>query len=323
MLKLKKSIPDISRSNLPVILTGEPGTGKELFARAIHSQSDRKDDEFVKINAVTLPFKLLERELFGYSEGAFTKKKHNGDGIFDIARKGFLFIEEIGALPQSLQARLLQVTNDSESPVLRTGQWDGADIRIIVSTSENPHSLLKKGKLRRDLYYRLNVINVKIPVLRRRIQDILVLTDYFIDKYCLQYSRSTFNLSEKIRKMLLNYSWPGNIEQLEHLIALAVMKGTEKTIIDQLEEELCNSSEGLPGRYAEPGIIPDPEFIQAYLHKTDDLSLKSIRRRFIDRSEKEIILSMLEITGWNRKEAAVRLGISYKSLLNKMKAYTL
>jgi DNA-binding NtrC family response regulator len=238
MIKIKKLIQKLNNSKEPVLIYGESGTGKELVARAIHSRSKRGQEPFVKVNAVELPYRLLEGELFGYDPDTFAELNRNKNGMFSDADKGTLFLEEIGALPTFLQVKLLQVIEDGCCVKNHTDKNEKVDVRIIVSTTDNLKSLVENGKFRKDLFYRLNVFKIIIPPLRHRINDILALCDFFTDKYCIEFGKTHYKLSERIKAAFCDYHWPGNVSELERLVKSAVLKGDEESILENVSMKI-------------------------------------------------------------------------------------
>jgi DNA-binding NtrC family response regulator len=324
MLKIKKLIPKLGRSNEAIIIEGEPGTGKELLARAIHGHSNRRVNPFIKVNAVKLPYQLLGGELFGYQNcGAATLPRHK-NGMLTIDDKKTLFIKEISAIPNWLQARISEyIEGGSHAFSPRDGNKSNTvDIRIIASTTRNLSSLVKKGLFRQDLFYRLNVLKVRIPPLRNRISDIPALTDFFFSKHCYQFGKSCKQLSPTTISGLCEYNWPGNLEELERLVEQIALSGQEKHVVQNLVENKEQSN-------LQPIVSPNysianssgPADIKLFLQETKTYSLKSLRHEFATAIEKNLVNKALEFTNGNRKKAAAALNISYKSFLNKMKAF--
>ena len=324
IVKLKKQIPKINQTNEPILLRGEPGTGKELFAKAIYKYSDRKNQPYIKVNSLRLPYRLLENELFGHNHRVSSDFPRHKNGALAAAQKCTLFMKEIGAIPESLQVKLLQlISRDSISPSFGSSDKP-IDVRIIASTTQDLSRLTNKNQFRKDLYYRLNVLALRIPPLRARVADIPLLTDFFCNKYCFEFSRSFFRISSRTKTRFCDYHWPGNVRQLENFVRNIVLVGDEELLVRQLfstnaasqtkqgyvKDESCDSDNGFPD-------------IGLYLQGTNSYSLRSIRRQFTAKAEMNLIRKVLGVTNWNRKKAAVLLGISYKSLLNKLKLYNI
>jgi two-component system, NtrC family, response regulator AtoC len=298
-------IVDISRhvadTDVPVLILGESGVGKEVLASFIHEQSNRSDGPFVKVNCAALPHELLESELFGYEKGAFTGAIRDKMGKFEQADKGTLMLDEIAEMSPHLQAKLLHVLQDQEFSRLGGKKPVKVNVRILAATNRKLKEAVLKGEFRNDLYFRLNVIKVEIPPLRDRREDIPLLCNYFVEKYRERYQSPVQQLPKDLLETFMRYDWPGNIRQLENIIK----------------------------RYL---ILPDSEIIQELRGSTTTeavapapgrLSLKEVAGHAAEVAEKEVVLRMLEETGWNRKESARRLHISYKALRNKLKKWQL
>lgn len=291
-----------------VLLRGESGTGKELFAHAIHNASSRKNGPFVRVNCAAIAESLLESELFGYVEGAFTGALRGGKkGFFEEADSGTIFLDEIGEVNPAVQAKLLRVLQEKE--VVRVGATKPVtiDVRIIAATNANLEQRIKDGTFREDLYYRLNVIPIFIPPLRARKEDLPLLVDYLRRKFGQEYGRKVARITPEVLDMLVAYDWPGNVRELENIIS--------RTIINmQYNEE-----------YILPGHVPQ-------LHNSAapgkggtgyDTKLKQGRtlEEVVGEVEKQVILDTLRETGGNKTEAARRLGIATRSLYYKLERY--
>lgn len=212
-MQTKRNALIASRSTSTILITGESGTGKELFARSIHNHSDRVDNPFVTVNCAAIPDNLLESELFGYEEGSFTGAKKGGKlGKFELADKGTIFLDEIGDMSLHLQAKLLRVLQERELDKIGGKSNIFIDVRIIAATNKNLETMVKNGSFREDLYYRLNVIPIKLPSLRERRGDIPLLINYMIDEYSHKLEKEILGIDENAKQLLINYSWPGNIE---------------------------------------------------------------------------------------------------------------
>lgn len=279
-----------------VLITGESGTGKELVAKAIHYNSDRKDAPFVPVNCAAIPEQLLESELFGHMRGAFTDAKADKRGLFEEAQKGTLFLDEISELPLMLQAKLLRAIQEKEIRRVGANKPIAVDVRIIAATNLHLAEEVKAKRFRDDLYYRLNVIELKLPPLRERREDIPILVEAFLKKCADARGKNVKGVSESALAMLMDYDWPGNVRELENVIERAVTLSRGETI----------SPDDLPT--AVQGARGDRRVLDEAAEKT--LSLHEI--------EKEYIKKILEKTGGNKYQAAHALGIDRKTLYRKL-----
>lgn len=221
--QVKEQVKEVSRQNVPVLLLGESGTGKELFARAIHFESNRKNEIFMAINCGAIPESLVESELFGYEKGAFTGANSNGKmGKFEIAKDGTVFLDEIGDLPLHMQVKLLRVLEEKE--IMRVGGLNTIKVnpRIIAATNKSLYKMVERGEFREDLFYRLNVIPINIPSLKERGSDILKLSTHFLNRYNKIYTKDIKGFTDSAKEALLRYSWPGNVRELQNLIEYAI-----------------------------------------------------------------------------------------------------
>ena len=220
---LVHEVKKISDSKSNVLLLGETGTGKELFARSIHYSSSRRDEPFIPINCCAIPENLLESELFGYLRGAFTGAVATKRGLFEEADRGTVFLDEIGDLNLSLQSKLLRVMDDREIRPIGSVQSRRVDIRFIAATNKDIHKAVKEGLFREDLFYRINVITIKLPPLRDRKEDIMPLAKYFLNKYSNDIGTPVRHFDETAQKILVNYQWPGNVRELQNIIERAIL----------------------------------------------------------------------------------------------------
>jgi len=314
--KIRELIGLVSDTGLNVLLLGETGTGKEVVARLLHSASNRKNKRFIKVNCAALPLTLLESELFGYERGAFTGADKFKPGKFELASDGVIFLDEIGDMPLLLQAKLLEVLQSSEfarlggTDVVKVSTW------VVASTNHDLEKDMKGGRFREDLYYRLNVIRIELPPLRERKDDIHLLIDHFIDKYRTELNMNQgFVLDPEMRDFFLTYPWPGNIRELSSSL-LRLMIGDDPSLI---KSDLLRVIS--PEEPAAPEPLPSPK---AAKDELDDgripgvPSLKDVKGRAADDIERKAILSALNSAGWNKREAARLLKISYKALFNKL-----
>jgi two-component system response regulator AtoC len=310
MIETKNVVEQVADSELTVLIRGESGTGKEIIARMLHSLSLRKNEPFVKVNCAAIPRELLESELFGYEKGAFTGAHKTKPGRFEVANKGTIFLDEIGDLPLELQAKLLQVLEHYE--FVRVGGIKSikVDVRIVCATNRDLEKGLENQTMRDDLYYRLNEVTITLPVLRERKEDIPLLIEHFLKKYCGLYSREYKPLSPEASRALVECDWPGNVRQLENVIKQIVVRGDENIIQDTLKK--------IPK--AKPVFDP-PDLEQTPIEK--NYSLKNRVNKAVQEEEKNLIAEILQKTNWNRRKAAQILEISYRSLLYKIKEYGL
>jgi len=304
MAAVRDMVAKVATTSAAVLLTGESGVGKEVVARAIHRASPRSANQFIKVNCAALPGELLESELFGHQRGAFTGAHRDKPGKFELAEKGTILLDEIGEVPLRLQAKLLHVLQDGEFARVGGERILHTDVRVLAATNRDLAAEIRAGRFREDLYYRLNVIEVRIPPLRERREEIPVLIDYFLKTANAAYRRSV-EIPPSTRRLLLEHAWPGNIRQLENVIKRVVVLGSAAGVY----EELAASA-----RPSLPAASPVPPVIEA----GGQLDLKSIARRAARDAERIAIADMLQRTRWNRAKAARLLGISYKALLYKI-----
>lgn len=305
MHKIKEIIDQIANTDVTVLIQGESGVGKEVVARSIHQNSFRRDKPFVKVNCAALPSELLESELFGYEKGAFTGAYRQKLGKFELANGGTIFLDEISEISLSLQGKLLQVLQDREFSRLGGKTDIRVDVRVLAATNKNIEDAVKQGRFREDLFYRLNVVNLTIPPLRERKEEIPLFVEYFMNKFSKKYNKKPVSLSGYIMNIFNQYHWPGNVRELENVIQRLVVLGKEKAVLDEL----------IPSIKEEP-ILGSKKVV---LNRRHWPSLKEIHREALIKAESELIIKALEMTNWNRKKAAELLNISYKALLYKIK----
>jgi two-component system, NtrC family, response regulator AtoC len=306
MHRIKEIIDQVANTDVTVLIQGESGVGKEVVARSIHLNSFRRDKPFVKVNCAALPQELLESELFGYEKGAFTGAYRQKPGKFELANGGTIFLDEIVEISLSLQAKLLQVLQDREFSRLGSKKDTKVDVRVLAATNKNIDEAVNMGLFREDLYYRLNVVNITIPPLRERKEEIPIFVEYFLDKFGKKYNKVVKPLSPQMIKAFLNHHWLGNVRQLENMIQRFVVLGDKEVILN----ELTSSIEKEPAKIIEE---------KNQNNNRACLSLKEVHREAIIKAETEVIRRALELTNWNRKKAANVLNISYKALLYKIK----
>jgi two-component system response regulator AtoC len=312
-----RAVEDVVRraadTNATILLQGESGTGKEMVARAIHYISDRRDKPFLKVNCASLPGELLESELFGHEKGAFTGAHRRKPGKFELAHRGTFLLDEIGEMPLGLQAKLLHVLQDGQFFRVGGSEVITSDARLIAATNKNLASVMAAGLFREDLYYRLNVVAISIPPLRERREEIPVLVDYFMGRFCRQYNRDALKISQATMRLLQDYAWPGNVRELENMIKRAVVLQTEALV--QQEIALRSEKAWTPTK---PEVGPAPAQAASATPESE-MGLKDIARRAAMAAEKAVIKEVLEKVRWNRAEAARLLKISYKAMLYKIR----
>ncbi len=292
MKEIMEIVEKISATDIPVIITGESGTGKELIANAIHTNSNRMDNPYIKTNCASIPETLLESELFGHEKGAFTDARELRKGKFEIAEGGTIFFDEIGEMSVNTQAKLLRVLQEKEFERLGSNNVQKMDVRFVAATNKNLKVLVEEGKFREDLYYRLSVVHLEIPALKERKEDILPLVDYFINDFNLKYNKSIHTISNETVSIFLEHSWPGNIRELKNCV--------ERSVIFCEEPEI--SPKDLPLQYK----------------RVTDFEANDIKSVY-DKVTREVILDALNKAKGSKTKAAEILNINRRTLYNKMK----
>jgi DNA-binding NtrC family response regulator len=329
MEEVKMTIEQVADTNATVLIRGESGTGKEVVARMVYAQSSRRDKPFVKVNCAAIPHELLESELFGYEPGAFTGANRQKLGKFDQANNGTLFLDEISEMHPALQAKLLHVLQDGEFSRLGGKRDIAVDVRVLAATNKPLERAVEDGTFREDLFYRLNVVTIHIPPLRERREEIPLFLDLFLRKYSEYYGKNPPQFSAYAVNRILEYSWPGNIRELENLVKRYVIVGNEPQIIRELSthkpilSSLGVSTSNWDGKPLDPAATTGASFVASAAKPGDGLempSLLEIGRRAAMQAEREAIERVLTQTRWNRRQAAKILKVSYKALLNKLKA---
>lgn len=300
MAAVQENIRRLADTNIPVLITGESGTGKELIAQLVHRYSQAARKPMFRVNCAAIPANLIESELFGYEKGAFTGASGAKPGRVEAANSSTLFMDEVGELNMAVQAKLLQVLQDGTFSRLGAQEDKKVDVRFVFATNRDLEEEILLGNFREDLFYRINVINLHLPPLRERLEDIASLAEYFRSKYNDEYNRRTPQLSGISISRMQQYHWPGNIRQLENLIKRYVVFGTEESLLSELE-----------GR--------EPDLFRFTIPPSGQVSLKEISRQAVRQVERKVILKVVEANGWNRKRAAKSLNISYRALLYKLK----
>lgn len=299
-------IVKVSQTQSTVLIRGESGVGKELVARAIHYNSPRANKTLVEISCASLPETLLESELFGYEKGAFTGAVTRKKGRFELADGGTIFLDEIGDITESVQTKLLRVLQERELTHLGGTSAIKVDVRVIAATNRNLEQGLKDGKFREDLYYRLNVIPIFIPPLRERKEDIPLLIEYFVKKFCKENGKPVMRFSKKALEICMNYDWPGNVRELENAVENAIVLGEGDTIL--------------------------PEFLPLNIYRFQNHSLKAdfldemkneSYRKKVEFAERMVIKDAIDKAGGNKSIAAKNLKISLRTMRYKIKKYNL
>jgi two-component system response regulator AtoC len=305
MQRLAEIVCRVADTDVPILITGESGSGKEVMARHAHLNSSRRDRPFIKVNCAAMPHELLESELFGYEKGAFTGAVGDKPGKFELAHGGTLLLDEIGDMSALLQAKLLHVLQDGTFCRLGARKDVRVDVRVIAATNINIEEAVAKGKFREDLYFRLNVIRVDLPPLRKRREDIPALCDYFMSKYGKRYNPNA-QLPDDLLNAFINYPWPGNIRQLENYIRRFLVLPNDNSLMQEMQK-----------------LLPKEQIATAVSVPAGNTeSLLEVAARAAERAERELVRRVLEETGGNRKMAARRLNICYKALLNKLKRWS-
>lgn len=313
MQAIRQTLGRISRTDLTVLIGGETGTGKGLLALALHNNSRRRSGPFLEVNCSNIPASLLESELFGYKKGSFTGAWNDKPGKFDLANTGTIFLDEISEMTSTMQAKLLQVLQDGRFTAIGSNDATLVDVRIVSASNAELDQLVEDGRFRRDLYYRLNVIAIRLPPLRDRREDIGILKEHFIEKYSSLYNRQPITMSKDLCLLFEDYHWPGNVRELESAVKTCVAVGNDSLIFDDLRKK-C----GTPRKRRK--VWKPPPTLQDDIGR---ISLKDISRQVAQGVEKEAIGETLAETQGNKKKTAQLLAISYKSLLTKIKQYGL
>ena len=305
MQRIKEIIDQVANTDVTILIQGESGVGKEVVARSIHLNSNRKEKPFVKVNCAALPGELLESELFGYEKGAFTGAYRQKPGKFELANEGIIFLDEIGDISHSLQAKLLQVLQDHEFSRLGGRKDVRVNVRVLAATNCNLEKAVEKGNFREDLFYRLNVVNVTIPPLRERKEEIRFFVQYFLNKFEAKYHKRVKPVSDALMEAFLRYTWLGNVRELENIVQRYVVLQNEESIMKELSSAARETQR--------------EEAREIEKEKGEATSLREVHKTAVRQAESDLIQKALQRTNWNRKKAADLLNISYKSLLNKIK----
>jgi two-component system response regulator AtoC len=307
MRAIRELVEQVASINTTVLFLGESGVGKDLVARAVHAGSPRADGPFVKVNCAALPGELLESELFGHEKGAFTGAYRRKLGKFEFANKGTIYLDEIGELPLALQAKLLHVVQDLQFSRVGGREMIRVDTRILASTNRNLEVALSRGEFREDLYYRLNVVEIRVPPLRERREEIPVLASVFLDRFNREHNQDRQFLPDTLR-LLASCPWPGNVRELENFVRRFVVLGNAQRSHEELEAAL----RGMKPTDPSEGPLLSPSTVDV-TH-----GLREIARRAARDAERKALKEVLDRVHWNRGEAARILKVSYKTLLTKI-----
>lgn len=357
ILEIRTLIGNVAETGLNILITGETGVGKGVVAQTLHSASPRNNKPFITVNCAALPETLLESELYGYSKGAFTGAHKERRGKFQMADKGVLFLDEIGDMPISLQSKILHVLQKGEFSPLGSDQEISSDVWLIAATNHDLEAKIKSKEFRADLFYRLNIIKIEIPPLRERVEDIPLLVNYYISFYAKRYPGREIALpSQAVLDELIHFQWPGNIRQLQNIIKKQIVVNDWEVILEELREvknEIGYSRNAsraeenninLPSTNTGPETgkeiykrrragdirrraddIPKDSILNEIIDIDGDFeknigefALKKIKKKAVDRVEREIIGYVLHKTSWNRSRASKILKVSYKTLLTKI-----
>jgi two-component system response regulator AtoC len=299
MKTLRVRADKVAVAQIPVLLLGESGVGKEVIARYLHTKSPWRMGPFVKVNCPAIPGTLLESELFGYEKGAFTGANGTKPGRVEAAQGGALFLDEIAEIEGDLQAKLLQLLQDGRYSRIGGQEEMHTEVRVICATHRDLEEEIRAGKFRQDLYFRINVVSLHLPPLRERIEDLEIIVHYFMEYYQKEYERQVSKLSSGTIQLMKQHPWPGNIRELENLVKRYVILGSEEVITSDMVHH------------------SPPRFVFE-LPMDGSMSLKKMTRQATQDLERRVILRVLEANGWNRKRAARELNISYRALLYKI-----
>lgn len=300
MLAVRERLDKVASANVPVLIQGESGTGKDIIARMIHGQSPWKGGPYVKVNCPAIPGTLLESELFGYEKGAFTGAYGTKPGRVELAHRGTLFLDEISELDLGLQSKLLQLLQDGQFCRIGAQEDKKVEVRVVCATNRKLEEEIENGTFRQDLFYRINVVNLHLPPLRERKVDVEDLASYFLEYYNRKYNARARALSSEMMGILKKYHWPGNVRELENVMKRYVILGNEEVISSDL-------------------VTREQEYFDPDIPIEGPISLKKITRQAVRELERKVILKVLQANHWNRKQAARALSISYRALLYKIR----
>jgi two-component system response regulator AtoC len=302
MAAAREKLERVAQTTVPVLLQGESGTGKDVFAKLLHIYSNRSKGAWVKVSCPAIPHTLIESELFGYEKGAFTGAYGTKRGRVELAHMGTLFLDEVGDLDLSVQAKLLQMLQDGSFMRVGGQESRSVDLRLVSAASENLRQQAEDGRFRRDFYFRINAVTIELPPLRQRTGDLPMLIDHFLELHAKAFRRTSKPLSRELMRRMQRYDWPGNIRQLENMIRSYILIGSEEA----LAAELVSALPATPPR------------LNTEIDLANPVSLKEITKAATQDLERQIILKVLEANGWSRRKTAQWLNISYRSLLYKL-----
>ncbi len=300
MQAVRDRLSKLAGANVPVLIQGESGTGKDIIARMIHANSPWRTGPWVKVNCPAIPGTLLESELFGYEKGAFTGAYGTKPGRVEMAHRGTLFLDEISELDLGLQSKLLQLLQDGQFCRIGAQEDKKVEVRVVCATNRKLEQEIESGTFRADLFYRINVVNLRMPALRERASDIPDLVDYFLAYYNRKYNSRALPISDELMASLRKYHWPGNVRELENLIKRYVILGDEEVVSSDLAPR-------------------ETDFFNAEIPIDGQISLKKLTRQAVRELERKVILKVLQAHHWNRKQSARALSISYRALLYKIR----
>jgi DNA-binding NtrC family response regulator len=323
MLEVYKAIGRVAPQKVAVLIRGESGTGKELIARAIYQHSDRRGKPFLAVNCAALPETLLESELFGHEKGSFTGADHRRIGKFEQCNGGTIFLDEVGDMAPLVQAKLLRLLQEQQFERVGGNQTISTDVRIITATNRDLESMTEEGTFRPDLYYRLNGFTIKLPPLRDRGDDLLLLIEAFLSRYSQELGKTLQRVSPDAMKILLEYHWPGNVRELQHVLRKALLNMTGPVLMPEfLPEEIFGASTPAahsvrPAPDDEDGL---PSDLATFLEPRLSSGSENVYAEAIEYMERYVVTRVLQMTGGNQSKAAKMLGITRGSLRNKTQA---
>jgi two-component system response regulator AtoC len=297
MAKIDSVVKQVAPTDVGVLITGESGVGKEVIARKIHSESLRCEQPLVKINSAAIPDSLIESELFGYHQGAFTGANAAREGLVQVAHQGSLFFDEIAELNPVSQSKVLHIIHDKEFTPLGSHRPVNVDVRILAASNRNLLHEVEEGRFQKELYYRLNVVQIQVPPLRQCKEDIPGLVEFFLNKYVSEFKKPIPVIRENHSKLMAHYDWPGNIRELENFVKNLILVSDSRSSFEGLRSKIRQGT-------AKPELKP---------------SLLEVARMVGEEVERKVIARVLKRNGWNRKKTAKTLQVSYRSLLSKIK----